>query len=273
MRGMFTAGVNDILMENGIEFDGVVGVSAGAAFGCNYKSRQIGRVMRYVPKYCNDWRFCSWRSWWKTGDIYGADFSYRQIPNELCPFDRKTFAANPLKFYVVATDVNSGQAVYKRLDTACDEDIHWMLASASMPLVSNIQKIEGHELLDGGMSDSIPVKFFEELGYDRNVVVLTQPLGFVKKKNPLLWLMKIVLRKYPKLLETMATRQDVYNATTKYIREQELQGKLFVIRPPEALKIDPLEHNPEEIWRVYKIGRATMEARIEELQQYLNKEN
>jgi len=269
MRGIFTAGVNDILMENGIEFDGAIGVSAGAAFGCNYKSRQIGRVMRYVPKYCNDWRFCSWKSWWKTGDIYGADFSYNKIPNELCVFDRAAFANNPMEFIVVATDVNTGKPVYKRLETACDKDIHWMLASASMPLVSNIQKIDGYELLDGGMADSIPIKYFEAQGYNKNVVVLTQPLGFIKKKNPLLWLMKLVLRKYPKLLDTMSVRQNQYNETTEYIREQELAGKIFVIRPPAALNISALEHNPDEIWRVYKIGRATAEALLEDLKHFL----
>lgn len=271
MRGIFTAGVNDVLMENGIEFDGAIGVSAGAAFGCNYKSRQIGRVMCYVPKYCNDWRFCSWKSWWKTGDIYGADFSYNKIPNELCFFDRETFANNPMKFIVVATDVNSGNPVYENLETASDKDIHWMLASASMPLVSNVQKIDGYELLDGGIADSIPIKYFESIGYDRNIVILTQPLGFIKKKNPLLWLMKIVLHKYPKLLETMAIRQDVYNETIAYIRQKELAGRLLVIRPPEALTISALEHNPDEIWRVYKIGRATAEARLDEIKAFLAK--
>ena len=269
MRGIFTAGVNDVLMENGIEFDGAIGVSAGAAFGCNYKSRQIGRVMNYVPKYCNDWRFCSWRSWWETGDLYGADYSYDKIPNELCVFDRKTFAKNPMEFIVVATDVNTGKPVYQRLETASDKDIHWILASASMPLVSNIQKIDGYELLDGGIADSIPIKYFESLGYDRNVVILTQPLSFVKKKNPLLWLMKLVLRKYPHLLEAVAKRHHVYNETTAYIRQQEQAGKMLVLRPPQPLKIKAIEHNPEEIWRVYKIGRDVAEARLSEIQEFL----
>lgn len=272
MRGLFTAGVIDVLMENGIEFDGGIGVSAGAAFGCNYKSKQIKRVIGYVTKYCNDDRFCSWKSFWKTGDLYGADFGYKTLPNELSIFDRETFKNNPMEFHVVATDVITGEAIYKRLDTASDEDIHWMLASASMPLVSNVQEIEGHKLLDGGMADSIPIRYFEKLGYDRNVVILTQPLGFVKKKNPLLWLMRIVLRKYKGLLRVMENRQDVYNETTKYIREQEQAGNMFVIRPPEALRIGGVEHDPKEIERVYQIGRREAEKQLEALKSFLNRE-
>lgn len=269
MRGLFTAGVNDVLMENGITFDGAVGVSAGAAFGCNYKSHQIGRVRDYVTKYCNDDRFGSWKSWWTTGDYYGAKFGYETLPNELSIFDIATFAKNPMKFYVVATDVNTGMPVYKRLDKADAQDIHWMLASASMPLLSNVQHLEGYELLDGGMSDSIPIHFFESLGYDRNVVILTQPLGFVKKQTPLMFLIRIWLRKYPKLVKAMAVRHEMYNATTKYIREQELAGKLFVIRPPEALRIGGIEHDPKQIERVYQIGRQEGLKCLEALKKYL----
>lgn len=269
MRGVFTAGVIDVLMENGIEFDGAVGVSAGAAFGCNYKSKQIKRVIGYITKYLNDDRFCSWKSWWKTGDLYGAEFGYKTLPNELSIFDRETFKNNPMEFHVVATDVMTGEAVYHRLDTASDEDIHWMLASASMPLVSNVQEIDGYKLLDGGMADSIPVHYLEGLGYDRNVVVLTQPLDFVKEKNPLLWLMRIVLGKYPGLIKTMEKRHHVYNETTKYIREQELAGKLFVIRPPAPLGVGGVEHDVEKIKKVYQIGRQEAEKHVAAIKAFL----
>ena len=271
MRGMFTAGVNDVFLENNIVFDGAVGVSAGAAFGCNFKSKQIGRAHNYVTRYCDDVRFGSWKSWWETGDFYNAKFTYETIPNELCIFDRETFRNNPMEFFVVATDVNTGKPVYQRLDTASDEDIHWMLASASMPLLSNVQKIDGYELLDGGMSDSIPIHFFEAKGYDRNVVILTQPLGFVKKRTPMMFWIKFILRKYPKLVHAMDIRHEMYNATTKYIRDQELAGKLFVIRPPEALNIGGIEHDPKEVERVYQIGRREAEKQLEALKAFLNK--
>ena len=269
MRGLFTAGVNDVLMENEITFDGAVGVSAGAAFGCNYKSHQIGRVHDYVTRFCDDDRFGSWKSWWKTGDYYGAEFSYKTLPNELCFFDRETFRNNPMKFYVVVTDINSGKPVYRALDTASDEDIAWMQASASMPLLSNIQRLDGLELLDGGMSDSIPIHFMESLGYDRNVVILTQPKGFVKPPNPALWLIRICYRKHPGLVRSMAIRHEMYNATTQYICEQEQAGKLFVIRPHAPLNISGINRDVREVERVYQLGRQEGEKRLDALKEFL----
>ena len=147
MRGMFSAGVIDVLMENNIEFDAVVGVSAGAAFGCNYKSKQIGRTIRYNMKYIKDPRYCSFRSLIKTGDMFGKDFCYNEIPNKLDPFDNDTFKKNPVEFYVVATDINNGKAVYKKLDSADGYGLSYMRASASLPLVAKPVKIDGKELL------------------------------------------------------------------------------------------------------------------------------
>ncbi|MBR5459730.1 MAG: patatin family protein, partial [Clostridia bacterium] len=156
MRGMFTAGVLDVFMENGVELDGVIGVSAGAAFGCNYKSRQHGRVLRYNTKYVRDKRYCGLGVLLKTGDIFSADFCYNEIPLIHDPFDFDTFEKNPVEFYAVCTDLETGSAVYKRLDSRRDNCLEWIRASASMPLVSRIVEIDGQKLLDGGIADSIP---------------------------------------------------------------------------------------------------------------------
>ena len=142
MRGMFTAGVIDVLMENGIEFDGSIGVSAGACFGCNYKSKQIGRAIRYNMKYCNDKRYCSLWSLIKTGNLYGADFCYKELPEKLDIFDNKTYNENPMEFYVVCTDVQNGETIYKKCETADRNEIEWMRASASMPLVSDLPRVK-----------------------------------------------------------------------------------------------------------------------------------
>ena len=136
MRGLFTAGVIDVFMENHIEFSAAVGVSAGAAFGCNLKSRQAGRALRYNKRFCRDKRYCSLHSLLKTGDLYGADFCYREIPEELDIFDKEAYEQNPMAFYVVATDVYTGKPVYKRLDKVDENCYLWMRASASMPMVS-----------------------------------------------------------------------------------------------------------------------------------------
>lgn len=268
MRGMFTAGVTDVMMEHGITYDGLVGVSAGAVFGCNYKSKQIGRTIRYNLKYCKDPRYCSVRSLLKTGDLFGTQFCYRDIPNELDPFDLETYQNNPMEFYVVATDVTTGRPVYHECPTGGGEDLDWFRASASMPLAANIVEIDGRKLLDGGISDSIPLKF-AETRYEKNVVVLTQPMGFVKERNKALPVMRRVFKQNPRLIEVMARRHDNYNQATAYIREQERRGKVFVIRPEAPLDINRVEHDPEKIQRAYDHGRAVAEKRMAALQEFL----
>lgn len=274
MRGMFSAGVMDVMMENGIEFDGVIGVSAGAAFGCNYKSRQIGRTIRYNMKYCADPRYCSFRSLIKTGDLYGADFCYRAIPEELDPFDNETFDSNPTAFYAVCTDVESGRAVYHRCEKAGPSDaMPWIRASASMPLVSRPVEIEGRKYLDGGIADSIPLRYFESIGYERCVVILTQPLGFVKQPASALPLMKLAMRSYPRVAETMAHRHENYNQATAYVEQRERVGAALVIRPETALPISRVEHDAQKLKKVYDLGRAAAQRRLNEIKAFLREEN
>lgn len=270
MRGMFTAGVLDVLMENGIEFHGIVGVSAGAAFGCNYKSRQIGRAIRYNTDYCRDKRYCSLWSLLKTGDLYGADFCYREIPEKLDIFDTQAYRNNPVEFYVTVTDVESGRPLYYRCDKADSHDLELIRASASMPLVSRIVEVDGKKLLDGGVADSIPLKFFEEKGFNKNIVVLTQPQGYVKKKNQAISVARIMLRKYPKIIEAMKNRHIMYNETTEYIEEKERMGEILVIRPETALPIKRVEKDPDVLWSVYNIGRDAANKRLEEIKAFLN---
>ena len=255
MRGMFTSGVLDVFMENGIEFDGAIGVSAGATFGCNFKSRQIGRAIRYNKRFSHNWRYCSIRSLIFTGDLYGADFCYNKLPNELDIFDLETYRKNPMEFYCVASDCVTGEPVYKKLENCDAKDLTWMRASASMPLASSVVKVDGYKLLDGGMTDSIPLKYFESLGYDRNVVILTQPREYQKKPASLMGLMRIMLKKYPKLVDAMSRRHIVYNEETSDVFAKADCGEVFVICPKEPLGISRTEKNPDELQRVYDEGR------------------
>lgn len=271
MRGMFTAGVTDVLMENGITFDGAVGVSAGAAFGCNFKSGQKGRAIRYNTRFCNDKRFCSVRSLIRTGDMFGADFCYHEIPEKLDKFDFKAYAESPMEFYVVCTDVFTGKAVYKNIPIADREALEWIRASASMPLVSRIVEVGGRKLLDGGIADSIPLEFMEKQGYERNLVILTQPRSYVKEKMGGLGMMKVVLRKYPKLLRAMSKRHEMYNRELQYIRDAEKQGRAFVIAPDEKLPVGHIEHNPGVLQEVYRIGRKSGTEHLAELKKFLGK--
>ena len=271
MRGMFTAGVIDVLMENAIEFDGAIGVSAGAAFGCNYKSKQIGRVIRYNTKYCKDKRYCSFWSLIKTGDLFGADFCYHELPQKHDVFDIETYKSNPMKFYVVCTDCETGEAVYKKCDNADYNELEWIRASASMPLVSKIVEVDGYKLLDGGIADSIPLKYFQSIGYKKNLVILTQPKGYVKEKNKAVPFAKVSLRKYPKIIEAMINRHIVYNETLKYIEECEKSGDTFVICPNKTLDIGRVEHNPDKLKEVYEIGRKIATDKLDEIKNFIAK--
>lgn len=270
MRGLFTAGVMDVMMEEKIEYDGIIGVSAGAAFGCNYKSGQIGRVVRYNTRFCRDKRFAGVGSLLKTGNIFNTEFAYGEVPLKYDIFDFKTYESNPMDFYVVCTDVETGEGVYHNYLGQKDNGFDWIRASASMPIVSQIVDIEGKKLLDGGIADSVPIKEFEKLGYDKNVVILTRPADYRKKKNALMPLIRMKYRKYPKLVKTMENRHLVYNETLDYIREQEKAGKLFVIQPRKSLHIGKIEKNPEKIKAVYEEGRRVMKSRLEELKQFLD---
>ena len=270
MRGMFTCGVLDVFLENDIAFDGAAGISAGAVFGCNYKSRQIGRAVRYNKKYSRDPRYCSIRSLIFTGDLYGADFCYRELPDVLDPFDREAFRENPMAFYAGATDVRTGEVVWHECRDGGEEDMQWLRASASMPLASRPVALEGRLLLDGGIVDAVPVEYMEKLGYDRNVAVLTQPKGYRKQPTRALPLFRLGLRKWPEAARAMAVRHERYNAQMRLIDEREAAGKLLVIRPAASLGISRTEKRPGELERVYQLGRAAALERLNEVRRYLD---
>lgn len=270
MRGLFTAGVLDVFMEEGIEFDGAVGTSAGALFGSNLKSRQMKRALRYNMKYCNDDRYGSFKNLLKTGDYFDKEFDYDEIPNRLDPFDVKTYRENPMEFYVTCTDIEDGSSVYYNAKNGDAHDIEWMRAGASMPIFSKIVEIDGFKLLDGGITDSVPIIFMEQMGYDRNVVILTQPEGYVKKAPKLLPVMKALYRKYPEAYRAMKERHIIYNDTIEYIKEKEESGEIFVIRPEEALGISRIERDPNELLRVCKEGRKVAKRLLPELKEFLS---
>ncbi len=269
MRGLFSAGVMDVLMENGIEFDAAIGVSAGAAFGCNYKSRQPGRVIRYNKRFAKDPRFCSLRSLIKTGDLFGAEFCYHTIPDEIDLFDTQAYIDNPMDFYVVVTDIETGKAVYINSEEAGEDALECFRASASMPIVSKPVEIKGRKYLDGGIADSVPIQFFESIGYNRNVIILTQPSDYVKKPTSVSKVMKYVLKDYPAIAETMANRHIEYNETLAYIAEREKSGDILVIRPEAPLGIGRVEHNPDKMQAVYDEGRRVAEKHLEKIKQFI----
>ncbi len=272
MRGIYTAGVLDVFMEKGIETDMLMGVSAGACFGCNYISGQIGRTIRYNIKYAKDPRYCSFRSLFRTGDIYGYEFCYHELPERLDPFDFDSFKKSSREFYIVATSVETGKAVYIKLENMDRKDMEWVRASASMPMVSNTVVIDGHKYLDGGIADSIPVEAAMNLGFEKNIVILTRPEGYQKKPEPLYPLEKIRYRHYPEFLDTLAHRHEDYNRELEIVKKLEAEGKAFVIRPSELPAAGRIEHDPEKLNSTYLLGRKDAEAALDDLRDFLKDE-
>lgn len=269
MRGLFTAGVIDVLMENKVNFDVAIGVSAGAAFGVNLKSKQIGRVLRYNLRFAGKPYYASWKSWRRSGNLYAANFCYHILPDKLDIFDKETFMANPMRFWCVATDAATGEPVYHELHDAGYVDLEWIRASSSIPFFAHPVAIGGHYYFDGGVSDSIPYDFLIKNGVSKRVVITTQPKEYRKKQSKLYPIEKIVLREYPAVLKKLATRAEDYNAVLDKMEEDENQGNAFIIRPPYPLEIGTVEQNKEEIKRVYEIGRKKAEEILPDLVEYL----
>ena len=271
IRGIFTAGILDVLMEEGIEFDGAVGVSAGAAFGSNYKSRQSRRAIRYNLRFAKDPRYSSIRSLLATGNLFNAQFCYHDIPEKHDPFDWEAFYKNPMEFYLVATDVETGKPVYHLCDESEDkyDILEWFRASGSMPLVSRVVEVGGYKLLDGGVADSIPLRFMEEQGYERNLVILTRPAGYVKQPNPLMPVIRRALSSYPEAVRAIGDRHIFYNQELAYVRQREAGKYAFVIRPEGDLDIGRIEHDRLKIRTVYKEGRRLARRHLSAIRRFL----
>ncbi len=270
VRGIYAAGVLDAFMEQGLTFDGVIGVSAGAIHSCSYLSNQKGRSLRYYMKYCNDPRFMSFRSWMKTGDIVGAEFCYHELPDRLDIYDHEAFLKNKTPFYVTCSNVETGKAEYIQL-TDMKTQIDYLRASASLPYFSRIVELDGKKYLDGGITDSIPVEAFRRMGYQRNVLVLTRDAAY-RKKPELRFLPKMLYSKYPKFADVLRNRHIAYNRTIKKILKLEDAGKVFVIRPDEPLNIGRMEKDAKNVKRVYETGYADAIKQMEALKKWLSAE-
>lgn len=268
MRGLFTCGIIDVMMENDIWPDGLVGVSAGAAFGCNYKSRQPGRAIRYNKRFACDSRYSGIGSLLRTGNYFNADFAYHQMPTTLDVFDNAAFEQNPMEFIAVCTDVETGGPVYQQLSKADATTYDWIRASASMPLASKVVELDGRKLLDGGVADSIPLAYFESKGYERNMVILTQPEGYRKEHNRLMPLMRLALRRYPRMITALDSRHLMYNEQLDYVRQAESEGRCLVIRPDGKIPIGHISHDPNQMERVYQMGRQKGEQHIDAIREF-----
>ena len=270
LRGLYTAGVLDTLMENKIKVDGIIGTSAGALFGVNYFSNQKGRVIRYNKEYAKDKRYMSMTSLILTGNYINKNFAYYKITQELDLFDNLTFMNTNKEFYAVATDVETGEPEYFRITNPI-EQMEELRASSAIPGITRIVKIGERKFLDGGVSDSIPIGKAIELGYEKIIVVETRQLNY--RKPPLTKMqarfMKLRYFKYPKFVESLISRYKRYNNVQKDIVEMDKKGKTFTIRPSKNIDINIKSRDIKEYQRIYDLGVSDARAIIEDLKEYL----
>ncbi|WGE31381.1 patatin-like phospholipase family protein [Actinobacillus genomosp. 2] len=267
MRGMFTAGVLDVFLDEQIQIDGAVTVSAGALFGINYPSKQKGRVLRYNLKYLNDKRYMGLHSLLTTGNIVNRDFAFYELPFTLDPFDQTTFTQSQCDFWVTLTNVETGEAEYVKITDAFTQ-MEALRATSAMPMVSKMVEIDGKKYLDGGIADSIPLQKCIELGYDKIIVILTRPLDYRKKPSSTA-IFKWFYRKYPKLIERWQNRYAEYNQSVEQVIKLNEQQQIFVIRPSQSLAISRLEKDPNKLKAMYNLGIQDAKALIPALKAFL----
>ncbi|WP_418571477.1 patatin-like phospholipase family protein, partial [Intestinibacter bartlettii] len=272
MRGVYSSGVLDFFIEKDLFFENNYGVSAGACHLCSYLAKQYKRAFRVNVDYLNDKRYCSVHSLLKTGNLFGAEMLYDIIPNELDLFDYDTYNKNESNFYVVITDINTGKPEYVKIGDL-KKDIIYVRASSSLPLLAQNVKINDKEYLDGGISDSIPIKKSIADGNKKNVVILTRDSTYRKGKNSLMPIIKLKYKKYPNFVKSMADRYIVYNEILDFIKELEDNGDVFVIRPKKPVNIGRTEKNREKLEALYNDGYNDAKDCYEELLKYLGKEN
>lgn len=268
LRGVFTAGVIDVFLENGIKFDMVTGVSAGACHACSYLAEQRGRALSVCIDYLDNPEYCSVKSLIKTGNLFGEQFVFHDIPEKLCPVDNETFKKCGTRFYAGVTDCITGKEHYAEIRDLIG-DVEWIRASSSLPLVSKMVNINGTPYLDGGVANAIPISFNIASGCDKNIIVLTREKEYRKPSEKLYAAMRVKYRDYPELLEVVKKRHEVYNETRDYIFALESMGKAIVLYPEVTMAIGRTEKDREKLKVGYKLGRKAALVKLNEIKEYL----
>jgi predicted patatin/cPLA2 family phospholipase len=269
MRGQFTAGVLDYLMDEGALPRRTVGVSAGALNGFNYRAGIRGRSILLNTKYCTNWRYFSMRSYALTGSAFNSKFVFERIPQKLEPFDYDGYAASPLELVTVASDLVSGEADYFNLKDARTE-IDYLRASSSMPLLSKIVETDNKKLLDGGICDSVPLDYAISWGGRKHIVVLTQHDGYIKPDYKLMPLVRRVYKDYPYFIERFEHRSYEYNRSYRKVKRMKDAGEIFALMPPSPVQVESMEHDPRKLYHLYLVGYEQARRNWKAIQMYLD---
>lgn len=268
MRGVYTVGVLDLLMDQDVRFDYVIGVSAGACNGASFVSEQKGRALRVNTVYLDDKRYLSLQNFVKTKSLFGMDFLFGEIPDRLDPYDYQRLQESPVEFVVGVTDVLTGRPAYFTKE-ALRKNLDVLRASSSIPVFSPPVAVGSRLYLDGGTSDPIPVEKALADGCDRLVVVLTRQRGFVKKPESMRPVYRWALRRYPEMITALDRRHEVYAQALERVRELEREGKAVVIAPSKAPDVGRFEKSKTKLSALYMQGRQDCQQALNAMGQVL----
>ena len=270
-RGAYTAGVLDVLAENDIYIQDTYAVSAGACNAVSYLSKQPKRNYRIYTEYADDKRYSSWRLLWKTGSLFGFDFIFGELTQTLLPFDYDEFHRTSMRLHIGTTDVRTGQPVFFTKETICPDDMRTLTASASLPVVANIVEYEGYELLDGGISEPIPLPAALKDGITKNIVVLTRDRSYVKKNKPdfPLFYLRRRYKAYPKLVEAMVQRASRYMQERTLCYQEQERENAIVIEPSRPITIKRQCRDTALLEEIYQLGVRDANNRLVEINRFL----
>lgn len=270
MRGVYSAGVLDLLLDEGIEINYCIGVSAGACNCVSYISKQRKRNYRVNINYINDKRYLSFSNLIKTGSAFGMNMLFDIIPNELDPFDHESFRNSGTKFFVGATNCDTGLPEFYHIEDFDKDGYESLKASVSLPLVAKIIEYDNKKLLDGGIAAPIPIQKAIDDGIEKHVVILTQHKGYKKSKTKLMPIIRRKYKNHPGLIEAMENRYKIYNDTLEMLDKLEEEGKCFIIRPTSPLEVSRFERDKNKLDDIYNKGYKDAKALSEELIKFLN---
>ncbi|MEI3598712.1 MULTISPECIES: patatin-like phospholipase family protein [unclassified Oceanobacillus] len=268
MRGLYTAGVLEYFMERDLYPPYVIGVSAGACMAASYLSRQKGRNKKVNLGFIEDKRYLSFRNFIKKRELFGMDFIFDEIPNKLVPFDMDAFKQNTEEFVIVTTDCDTGEPVYFNKTDQGTDLVKLLRASSSLPFVASSVEYKSRHLLDGGISDPIPIKKSEQDGFEKNVIILTKPEGYFKRPRKMYSIIKY--KQHPKINDLLRERYKHYNETLEYVAKQEQLGNAFVMRPSAELPVGRAERKKERVEELYELGWNDAKEQFEALQRFLS---
>ncbi|MBO0958335.1 patatin family protein [Neobacillus sp. MM2021_6] len=270
MRGVYTAGILEYFLEEDLFFPYVIGVSAGACNAASYLSRQKGRNKTVTIEYASDPRYISWKNYLKNRQFFGMDFIFDEIPNKHVPYHYDVFYDSPSEFVVGTTDCLTGEPTYYKKQDYDQELLTVLRASSSLPFIAPEIRFKDKVLLDGGISDPIPIKKAQEDGYKKNIVILTRNAGYLKKPSKFHFL---VNRKYPEykgLQQALQKRYQKYNETVTYLEDEERAGNALIIRPTQPLKVGRMERNPKRLEDLYNQGYEDAKMSMTSILNYIN---